>query len=1005
MAEIQIGRYNSNTLDTPKVRDYGSVYVAVGNLLNQKYYKNREAFITNVSNPLSQIQATERGKKVLEQERSKLLAGAQEFKENGNWFAADDYIFNTVESIQNNNALKAVMADYAMEQQFNEDLKNSGWDDLNQTAIKLRSKLQSSEIQYDADTNTVTGGFNPVQIGKPFDVQKFQKDFYDILSKAKADKVSVEQLVTDPAMISKYGLDVTTGINGETIASHFIKIGSSQGGIDENMILQSAMSLLNSNPDYINYLNTIWTNRDTLNRFVKDESVAGGHLRDYSISDFNDLFKSNPSYFILEGLGIDTSIFGNPSNNGHFNVNKNLSNQAKQIIENIKSKYGFNILDLLQNKISIPQELVQTGLSNYLNNLYNIENTNVKIINGNDVDLDKTQWASNILRNKFISDNFNQLAYSAANLLAYEEFEQNMDLISNPAYEAVVKARAKSKEEEIKAIAENPPYTATLGGFIVNEDSVKENLSRANEITDQMKNLENSMRKLFTTEDLSVLGLQSGDNIKLEDFNYTTADRLIDNSELSDEHKIKLKSKLLEAQTAQRQYRVLQSKLETNELQLSKVFDIWNTYRDRIEGGIGYYRINSDKAKIILDNRLSNYEDYINYINEIIYDPNKISEITQASFVKNMTSNQRESFLRNNGYILSEEEFNEILSNAADNVSNRYRKITGNDLEFTAVRDVIANPSKFQRDHIDRSIVQWKEGRGELSVVQTPKGKGLELTGTALGKYLDFNAMPESITVGPKGTTITSRNNPTKNSHPLSGKELGLDYDIYKTTLSPIANGFASRDGYQEYVLTLYDETGAARDNMIVREPMDSRAISRQLVDNYRNIKPYIKVGGELLAESAGRIASQYSAGYIDFEPTSNGTPYVKNIAELQSAVDKLGELEYKLLIREPINGTIDGNSRTVKIGKSAQGYYILDTEGLTYNGSTHYGDFAYRNIPGSLDVIEEITPNGLRYYNTLSEALAPISEYILNQSSNVLDILDANEALRIRQIKQNSLN
>lgn len=48
-----------------------------------------------------------------------------------------------------------------------EDLKKSDWDTQNQNAFLLRSRLQSSDIVYDAENNTVvSGGFNGVQIGK-----------------------------------------------------------------------------------------------------------------------------------------------------------------------------------------------------------------------------------------------------------------------------------------------------------------------------------------------------------------------------------------------------------------------------------------------------------------------------------------------------------------------------------------------------------------------------------------------------------------------------------------------------------------------------------------------------------------------------------------------------------------------------------------------------------------------------------------------------------------------
>ena len=177
MAEIAIGRYDTNTLKTPQLQDYGSVYAAVGNALNQKYYQNREAYINRIANPLSQIKATSRGQKVLDSERAKIVEGANEFKEQDNWFAADDYIYKQTENILTNEGLKAVQADYALEQQYMEDLKKSDWDTQNQNAFLLRSRLQSSDIVYDAETNTVvSGGFNGVQIGKKFDVNKYQKD-------------------------------------------------------------------------------------------------------------------------------------------------------------------------------------------------------------------------------------------------------------------------------------------------------------------------------------------------------------------------------------------------------------------------------------------------------------------------------------------------------------------------------------------------------------------------------------------------------------------------------------------------------------------------------------------------------------------------------------------------------------------------------------------------------------------------------------------------------------
>ena len=999
MAEIAIGRYDTNTLKTPQLQDYGSVYAAVGNALNQKYYQNREAYINRIANPLSQIKATSRGQKVLDSERAKIVEGANEFKEQDNWFAADDYIYRQTENILTNEGLKAVQADYALEQQYMEDLKKSDWDTQNQNAFLLRSRLQSSDIVYDAETNTVvSGGFNGVQIGKKFDVNKYQKDVFDILSKAKADKVSFENLVTNPDMIRQYGLDVATGFDGEKLASHFVKTGSEREGITEQEIMSYAMSLLKSNPDYTNYLTTIWQNQDALTRFVKDDSSAGGHLRDYELEDYAPLFAGNPTMFALNGLGINVNELGAPTKDGKFTVNSKLPAEVKTLLDTVNKEYGVNVLDILQNKAQVPPELIQAGLQNYVDKMFESYAKGVLGATDDIENLDRTAFTQNVLSGQFINNNIQSLAGAAAGLYSYQDIKTTVGLIANPGYTAYVKARAKGKQQELETLQQYAPYLDTLGGFEVTGDSVAENINRRNEITDQMTKLSNSMNQIFTSDELGILGLSPGDGNIVKTLNISTAERLVDSAGLDEETAANLKGKLLQVQTAQRNYNNLQAKLRSDEIQLNSVFDTWKEHRDRIEGGIGWYRVNNEEAKIILDNKLDSYDKYVDYINrnyKELYNP----ETYSSTWVRKDGVTTGAKYL---GDMLTKEEFESTLSNAADNVSNRYRKaIADAPLEFTATRDIIANPSRFQQNYMAAAMVNWKKGAGNISVVQTPSGEGIGLTGMQLAKYMNFDAFPTSTTTNSKGTSITRQSNATKNSKPLSGKELGLDYDIYKTEVSPIANGIAAREGRNEYAITLFDETGAARGNIIFSEQVDPSTIARQILDNYRNIKPYAKIGGEGLQRSAGMIESQYASGFIDFNTTgANNSPAVANITDLQRTVDDLGKVEYNLNIHEPFNNSIDGNSRKVEIGRTTQGYYIKDISGLTYpDGSVHYGQFGYNAIPNSLYTINGITTNNIQYYDTINEALRPISEYVLTQYGILLDMQEAAEAIQNNRI------
>ena len=999
MAEIAIGRYDTNTLKTPQLQDYGSVYAAVGNALNQKYYQNREAYINRIANPLSQIKATSRGQKVLDSERAKIVEGANEFKEQDNWFAADDYIYKQTENILTNEGLKAVQADYVLEQQYMEDLKKSDWDTQNQNAFLLRSRLQSSDIVYDAETNTVvSGGFKGVQIGKKFDVNKYQKDVFDILSKAKADKVSFENLVTNPDMIRQYGLDVATGFDGEKLASHFVKTGSEREGITEQEIMSYAMSLLKSNPDYTNYLTTIWQNQDALTRFVKDDSSAGGHLRDYELGDYAPLFAGNPTMFALNGLGININELGAPTKDGKFTVNSKLPVEVKTLLDTVNKEYGVNVLDILQNKAQVPPELIQAGLQNYVDKMFESYAKGVLGATDDIENLDRTAFTQSVLSGQFINNNIQSLAGAAAGLYSYQDIKTTVDLIANPGYAAYIKARAKGKQQELETLQQYAPYLDTLGGFEVTGDSVAENINRRNEITDQMTKLSNSMNQIFTSDELRILGLNPGDGNIVKTLNISTAERLVDSAGLDEETAANLKGKLLQVQTAQRNYNNLQAKLRSDEIQLNSIFDTWNKHRDKIEGGIGWYRVNNEEAKIILDNRLDSYDKYVDYINQN-YKEHYNPETYSSTWVRKDGVTTGAKYL---GDMLTKEEFESTLSNAADNVSNRYRKaIADAPLEFTATREIIANPSRFQQNYMAAAMVNWKKGAGNISVVQTPSGEGIGLTGMQLAKYMNFDAFPTSTTINSKGTSVTRQSNATKNSKPLSGKELGLDYDIYKTEVSPIANGIAAREGRNEYAITLFDETGAARGNIIFSEQVDPSTIARQILDNYRNIKPYAKIGGEGLQRSTGIIESQYASGFIDFDTTgANNSPAVANIADLQRTVDDLGKVEYNLNIHEPFNNSIDGNSRKVEIGRTMQGYYIKDISGLTYpDGSVHYGQFGYNAIPNSLYTINGITTNNIQYYDTINEALRPISEYVLTQYGILLDMQEAAEAIQNNRI------
>ena len=226
---------------TSMVRDYASTYVAIGNEFTKRYYQNREAYINNIINPLSKIQARKDDQPLLNDIKNGITEKANEFKESDRWHFAQDYIYDATQDILTNEGLKAIQNSYAAEQAYNEELKKSDWDARMQSAFKLRSLAQSSAIQYKKETNTVTGGgFNGVHIGKKFDETAYLDKVFNMLSKAKADGYETSQLVTNAQALKQYGADVVFGTTGEEIVSHFVKLKQGKEEIREEDIYNYA---------------------------------------------------------------------------------------------------------------------------------------------------------------------------------------------------------------------------------------------------------------------------------------------------------------------------------------------------------------------------------------------------------------------------------------------------------------------------------------------------------------------------------------------------------------------------------------------------------------------------------------------------------------------------------------------------------------------------------------------------------------------------------------------
>lgn len=169
--------------------------------------------------------------------------------------------------------------------------------------------------------------------------------------------------------------------------------------------------------------------------------------------------------FALNGLGINVNELGAPTKDGKFTVNSKLPAEVKTLLDTVNKEYGVNVLDILQNKAQVPPELIQAGLQNYVDKMFESYAKGVLGATDDIENLDRTAFTQSVLSGQFINNNIQSLAGAAAGLYSYQDIKTTVDLIANPGYAAYIKARAKGKQQELETLQQYAPYLDTLGGF------------------------------------------------------------------------------------------------------------------------------------------------------------------------------------------------------------------------------------------------------------------------------------------------------------------------------------------------------------------------------------------------------------------------------------------------------------------------------------------------------------------------------------------------------------
>ena len=936
---------------TSMVRDYASTYVAIGNEFTKRYYQNREAYINNIINPLSKIQARKDDQPLLNDIKNGITEKANEFKESDRWHFAQDYIYDATQDILTNEGLKAIQNSYAAEQAYNEELKKSDWDARMQSAFKLRSLAQSSAIQYDKNTNTVTGGgFNGVHIGKKFDETAYLDKVFNMLSKAKADGYETSQLVTNAQALKQYGADVVFGTTGEEIVSHFVKLKQGKEEIREEDIYNYAYQMLSSNADYKSYLNTIFENENALNLYQEDPSNPNGFsFREYELRDLMPLFGDNTYLSALKGLGINIGDYGKIDKNGNFVRNKNLTKEQAETLDLFELTYGINFDDVISGKVQIDDDLYQQGLMNYVDTIYNE--------NGAIQGYDKQSWLKGKLSQNFINNHLHQFASSSAGLLSYTKISSDFDFESNEAYKIWAKEWADGIKDPTVALPGNINY----GRYETIGDSANPDkwINDLNQISEDIAQTSNRPTPIFTEDELIALGVVNGEPSELTFMDLKNIRKNLETNIDNPNERVNLLDKAIRYIDKFTKLNALQSKQGVYKQNIDKVFDIYNENPNEYNGW-GWYGVASDLAKIILTDKIKSYDDFIN-----------------NDRVKNWLANRNLQGARL-PIELTKEGFNKVLSNALDNVINRYNKKNDETFNVAVNSWEVRGVTRPQQERLDTYITQLHGGSEGIQSTYGLSLDGKTLTAKQLSKLAGLDNRYTSWTNG-KSSSVTKRNQPGKDTQFIDGEEFGIDGNILYTEILYVDDPNAYHRGEQAYVIKCFGKDNAYLGDIPIYQEIGNEIPKIDVMSRYGLLSSQAKIGRGEKEAYAKTALSTYSNSFVNFVASGkNNTAQFDNIYDLQRSLNLNKKVRTHIAISSPMGSALDPNSRDVEItshiGVDGKPYYTVKD---LSNNNFRFGYNDIGQVPSNPNI-------PYTHYETLTALLNDFIEPVLNTSYEI---------------------
>lgn len=894
MVKIRTGQYNFGQINTPKMADISQIYASVGQQLNKMYYDNRQAYINNIVNPLSQMHANKDDEALLNEKKNAITDGANAFKESDNWHQASDYIYNTVENIITDEGLALINSKYQQRQAYIQSLKDSGWSQQQQDIFLARSDYYSTAVK-EENGKVVEGAFNAVNYGTPYDINEQLDKITNIISKAKASSESITNISAEDAVIK--GLANILNVDGETFVSNFLQTTKSTESVSYDDLYNYVSQRLYNNQEYIDYKTTIEQNALFKERFIPDSNnPRGGTLRDLTPELLKDVFNQSYAINALVGTGISLSDLGQLNDNGTFTLNPNMTEDTIKKLTGISAALGFDMVSYLTTGISYSDnvdidslyEFLDVAFNNYIDNEFNnyLKNNNISLDNPN-IEAYKENWYLNLRTQNAIQSEIHANADSLADLMSFTRTKVVYDLISNNS--VYTTAYKHKKELETKYTTEGFTTASTLPDTPVNVGSTKSIQARKTELGETLAQIVNDSRSIPITENMyKVLNTMHG----IEPGDVSSINKL-DLSEILNNPDINLSDKEREAfQRLHRNNQIeaqIKGEIDNYDRELS---DVYNILKDDVSN-LDY------TSQFIINHNITNYEDYKEYMAEF---PNSGQAPINYIYPGNEIPYIAKDITDRKSRILTEDEFNKLQQSLTEHAAEIYKKKTGEDLNYTTKGVVIFNPTGVSRQYLDNAIDAIGTGSDSWVLENV---QGTKKFNKNIGLSLANN--PELVRLLlTHAPTSGSGTIPNIKDVGIDAKETGLPDKTYDIRYNIVYdnNDFAETGQAKQKILcTALDVNGAPLGSFTISRDISKEALLNMIQSDYNNIRTSQiydnNISGEnVLSESRGKIVSQAASHMFSFTPVTG----VKNTTTAGSTLNLQARAQ-QLEVGTGING------------------------------------------------------------------------------------------------------